>query len=146
MALDNLLRLQPYVRLATGSGFLDRSLWLTFAMAVFMSGFIALAWNGYAVLADPPTENAEAGSPPARDGSNSRGAEIRGEPAPTEAQVIGGFWWLSCLVVSVLVVLAGLWLGFAVLNWAPANFVGLLSFLGLHTAITGIRQLLLSIY
>jgi hypothetical protein len=97
-------------------------------------------------LAGPPTENGEAESPTARDGSNPRGADISSEPAPTEAQVIGGFWWLSCLVVSVLIVLAGLWFGFAVLNWAPANFVGLLSFLGLHTAITGIRQLLLSIY
>ncbi len=146
MALDNLLRLQPYVRLATGSGFLDRSLWLTLATAVFMSGFIALAWNGYEILAEPRTGNAEAGSPAARQGRNPRGARIGGEPAPTEAQVIGGFWCLSCLVVSVLVVLAGLWFGFAVFNWAPANFVGLLSFLGVHTAITGIRQLILSIY
>lgn len=146
MALDNLLRLQPYVRLATGSGILDRSLWLTLATAVFMSGFIALAWNGYEVLAEPRTGNAEAESPAARRGGNPRGAGRGGEPAPTEAQVIGGFWCVSCLVVSVLVVLSGLWFGFSVFNWAPTNFVGLLSFLGLHTVIAGIRQLLLSIF
>lgn len=142
MALDNLLRLQPYIRQATRSGFVDGSFLLTLLMAVLMSAFIALAWNGYDVLTDPEPGNAEAESPESGQGRDPIGVRVHGEPAPTEAQLIGGFWWLLCLLVSILVVISGLWFGFSVLAWAPANFVGLLSFLGLHSAVKGLRELL----
>ena len=67
-------------------------------------------------------------------------------PYPSENQIIGSFWWFVCFWLSVVAVFLAVGFGFYVFHWAPANFVGLLSFLGLHTAITGFRQLLLSIY
>lgn len=108
MALDNLLRLDPYIRQATGSGLKSRSLWLTLVTAAVMSFFIALAWN----------------------------------PGPGNSFK----WWAGWLSLSVFVVLLAIVVSFFGFHWAPANFVGLFSFLGLHTAYTGFREFLRAIF
>ena len=50
------------------------------------------------------------------------------------------------LSLSVFVVLLAIVVSFFGFHWAPANFVGLFSFLGLHTAYTGFREFLRAIF
>lgn len=51
-------------------------------------------------------------------------------------------WRAGWLALSVCVVLFAIVVSFFGFHWAPANFVGLFSFLGLHTAYTGFREFL----
>ncbi len=115
MALDNLLRLDPYVRRATGGGWSDRSLWLTLATAAFMSFFIALAWN-------PGTISDRATVP------------VKERPELDRRRGVSVKWRAGWLALSVCVVLFAIAVSFFGFHWAPTNFVGLFSFLGLHTA------------
>lgn len=123
MALDNLLRLDPYVRRATGRGWNDRSLWLTLATAAFMSFFVALAWN-------PGTVPDRATVP------------LKERPELDRRRGVSVKWRAGWLALSVCVVLFAIVVSFFGFHWAPANFVGLFSFLGLHTAYTGFREFL----
>lgn len=145
MALDNLLRLDPYIGRGTGNRLTDGSRWLTLAIAALMSVLIALAQTGYNVLAKCP-ESSGAICVEASGGHPICDFLFNKLPYPSENQIIGSFWWFVCFWLSVVAVFLAVGFGFYVFHWAPANFVGLLSFLGLHTAITGFRQLLLSIY
>lgn len=138
MALDNLLRLDPYVGRAGGNW------WLTLITAAAMSVMVALAWNGYGFVVGLIATGTVL---PAVAGNGDPVWERPFSQAPhfSEAQIIGAAWWFACLTLSVAVVIFALWTGFFMLHWAPANFVGLLTFLGLHTAITSVRQLITSI-
>ena len=145
MALDNLRRLDPYIGRGTGHRLTDGSWWLTLAIAALMSVLIALARTGYHELAKRP-DSSKATCVEACGGHPACDFLFNRLPYPSENQIIGSFWWFVCFWLSVTAVFLAVGFGFYVLHWAPANFVGLLSFLGLHTAITGFRQLLLSIY
>ncbi len=145
MALDNLLRLDPYIGRGTGHILTDGSWWLTLIISALMSVLIALAWTGYNVLAKIP-DSSVATRVGACSGHPVCNWFFNGLPSLSENRIIAMFWWFVCIWFSVAVVLLAGGCGFYVLGWAPANFVGLLSFLGAHTAIASIRQLLTSIY
>lgn len=55
-------------------------------------------------------------------------------------------WRAGWLALSVFVVLLAIAVSFFWFHWAPANFIGLFSFLGLHTAYTGFREFLGGIF
>lgn len=144
MALDNLARLRPYIGRSEDRYLIDGSSWLTLGTAILMSLIIALAWTGQEVLAK----------------SMGRGALARVEgfaenslwnfvynkiPYPFPLLIIRIFWVTAFVLLSIAVVILAIWFGFYVLHWAPANFVGLLAFLGVHTVIRSVRELLHSI-
>lgn len=146
MALDNLLRLDPYIRQATGSGLKDRSLWLTLVTAALMSLSIALAWNPGQGSSNPGLGS---GRPaPASQCSNPDCAAARAEEESGPERRLGMrlMWRAGWLALSVSVVLLAIVVSFFWFHWAPANFIGLFSFLGLHTAYTGFREFLSGIF
>ena len=141
MALDNLARLEPYIGRNEGRYLIDGSSWLTLGTALLMSPMIALAWAGWEMLGRPM----------------GGGARTRVEgfaknslwdiaynkiPYPSPLSIIRFFWVTAFILLSIAAVILAIWFGFYVFHWAPANFVGLLVFLGLHTVIRSAGELL----
>ena len=52
---------------------------------------------------------------------------------PVGSKFIGVGWVLFFISLSGAGVFVLLWFGFSVLNLAPINFIGILSFIGIHT-------------
>ncbi len=60
---------------------------------------------------------------------------------PVGNQLIGGAWVLIFLLLSVVGTFFALWVGFSFLNFAPINYIGILSFVGVHTIVRGGREI-----
>lgn len=146
MALDNLLREDPYVHLAPGSGLTSGPTWLTLAVAIIVVFFIVLAWNGSAkIWAAKETEGASREGPAQANGS-SRTRRTNAEVFPTDDQIKAGLWWGAFMTLSVVSVIFAVWLAFSVFQWAPINFIGLLTFVVLDAAAKTVGHLTVSIF
>ncbi len=143
MALDNLIRRgEKYIRIEAGSGLGAVTTWLTLAVIAFVGICSVMAWNGYEALtkrhARPKIGDTSFGPDPYR----SKVEIIWDRLRPIGSQFIGGSWVLIFLSLSVVGTFFALWIGFSVLHLAPFNYIGILSFVGVHTIVRGGREIL----
>ncbi len=61
---------------------------------------------------------------------------------PVGSKLIGGTWVAVFLLLSVVGTFFALWIGFSVWNLAPFNYIGILSFVGVHTIARTGREIL----
>ncbi len=143
MALDNLLRFRgEYVRVEGESGIFAVTTWLTLAVIAFAGFCTVMAWNGYEALTKRPARPRIGDTSFGPDPYRSKAEIIWDRLRPIGSQFIGGGWVLTFLLLSVAGTFFALWIGFSVLNFAPINFIGILSFVGIHTIVRSGREIL----
>ena len=143
MALDNLLRFRgEYVRMEGESGIFAVTTWLTLALVMFAGFCTVVAWNGYEALTKRPAGQVTGDTSLGPKPYHSRAEMIWDWLRPVGNRLIGGAWILIFLLLSVVGTFFALWIGFSVLNLAPINYIGILSFVGVHTIVRGGREIL----
>ena len=143
MALDNLLRRgKRYIRVEGETGLCAATTWLTLAVIAVAGIFTVLAWNGYEFLTKRPAHSATGAPPFPPEPNRSKVEIIWDKMRPFGCYIIGAGWVLSLISISVVVTFLALWVGFSILNLAPINYIGILSFFGVHTLARGGRELL----
>jgi hypothetical protein len=146
MALDNLIRRgQKYIRIEAGSGLGAVTTWLTLAVIAFAGFCTVVAWNGYEALTKRPAGKETGDTSSGPKPYHSRAERIWIWLRPVGSQLIGGAWVVIFLLLSVTGTFFALWIGFSVLNLAPINYIGVLSFVGVHTVVRGGREILTGI-
>jgi hypothetical protein len=143
MALDNLLRSgKGYIRVEGESGLFAATTWLTLAAIAFAGMCSVMAWNGFEVLTERPARPAT-GAPPFRPEPYRSKLEIVWDRMRSiGCQLIGAGWVLMFISLSIVGTFFALWIGFSVLTLAPINYIGILSFVGVHTVARGGREIL----
>ncbi len=143
MALDNLLRFRgEYVRVEGESGIIAVTTWLTLAVIAFVGIFTVVAWNGYEALTKRPAGKETGDTSSGPKPYHSRAETIWIWLRPVGSKLIGAAWVVIFLLLSVVGTFFALWIGFSVLNFAPINYIGILSFVGVHTIVRGGREIL----
>lgn len=146
MALDNLLRSAgEYIRVEGDSGLGAATTWLTLA-AIAFTGFCSVAaWNGYEAISARPAGQSTRDLSFERDPALSKAEAFWSWLRPAGGFFIGVIWVLIFLGFSVAGVFFVLWIGFSVLNLAPINYIGILSFVGVHAVVRGSGELFRSV-
>ncbi len=143
MALDNLIRHgEKYIRIEAGSGLGAVTTWLTLAVIAFVGICTVMAWNGYEALTKGHARPRIGGTSFGPDPYRSKAEIIWDRLRSIGSQFIGGAWITIFLSLSVVGTFFALWIGFSVLNLAPFNYIGILSFVGVHTIARGGREIL----
>ncbi len=143
MALDNLIRRgEKYIRIEAGSGLGAVTTWLTLAVIAFASFCTVVAWNGYEALTKQPAGKETGDTSSGPKPYQSRAEMIWDWLRPVGNKLIGGGWVLIFVSLSVAGAFFALWIGFSCLNLAPINYIGVLSFVGVHTIVRGGREIL----
>jgi hypothetical protein len=143
MALDNLLQSQgEYVHLEGESGIFAKTTGLTWLVVAFAGFCTVVAWNGYEALTKRPAGKETGDTSSGPKPYHSRAERIWIWLRPVGSHLIGGAWVVIFLLLSVAGTFLALWVGFSVLNLAPINYIGVLSFVGVHTVVRGGREIL----
>ena len=136
MALDNLIRRQEkYIRVEGASGLGAATTWLTLAAIAFAGICSVAAWNGFGALTRRPTRPAAGDTLSGHSPDLSKAEVIWDWLRPAGSKIIAIFWVLAFLLLSVAGTFFALWIGFSFLNLAPINYIGILSFVGVHAIV-----------
>ena len=143
MALDNLLRRgKRYIRVEGESGLFAATTWLTLAAIAFAGICTVMAWNGYEALTERPARPVTDAAPYRPEPYRSKLEIIWDRMRPIGSQLLGAGWVLMFISLSVVGTFLALWIGFSFFMLAPINYIGILSFVGVHTIVRGGREFL----
>ncbi len=137
MALDNLFRLgDGFLRLEGGTGLGSATSWLTFLAILLVSLFTVLAWTGFEALVErPATPTASGATPKTPPLCWSKAETVWDRLRPIGRYLIGVAWISVTLSGLILCVLTIVYFCFSFWHLAPFDFVGILSFVGIHTVV-----------